>query len=373
MTKAFDVDVVVIGAGVIGLACAARIARDGSSVFVLESNDVVGASTSSRNSEVIHAGMYYPTGSLKHVLCVEGRRRLYPYLDERRVAYRKCGKLIVATSGEETSKIEEIYQRGCSNEVEGLSLISASRAKAMEPALSCEAAILSEETGIFDSHGFMLALQGELEDAGGSVAFRTRFVSATPLASGGFEIRVHPDAVMTARAIVNSAGLQAQAVARRIEGLEVRHIPGLCMAKGSYFACRGRSVFSRLIYPAPVDGGLGVHVTLDLAGRMRFGPDVEWIDADDPGGVNLNVDATRAEAFAGHVRRYWPSLPDDAFLPDYAGLRPKLSGPGEPAADFRIDDEATHGLPDLINLFGIESPGLTSSLAIAERVAGSLC
>ena len=364
----FDTDAVVIGAGAVGLACAAELAVTGLSVIVLERADAIGTQTSSRNSEVIHAGMYYETGSLKHRFCVAGRRLLYPFLEIHWIAHRRCGKLIVATSDGERGQIEEIYRRGFENGVEDLVLLSGPEAMAMEPALSCVSAIWSPQTGIFDSHGFMVALQGRLEDNGGAIAFCTEIVRAAPLAGGGFEIEVQPEARITAQRLINCAGLYAQEVARRIEGVPNSAIPKLVLAKGSYFSFSGRPAFTRLIYPAPVAGGLGVHITLDLAGQLRLGPDVEWLGHQDPGLVDYNVDQACAEAFVEAVRRYWPGLPKGSLAPAYAGCRPKLSGPGEPAADFRIDGPEVHGIDGLVNLSGIESPGLTAALAIAKRV-----
>jgi L-2-hydroxyglutarate oxidase LhgO len=364
-----DTDGVIIGAGAVGLACAAELARRGLSIIVLEKASAIGTLTSSRNSEVIHAGLYSPTGSLKHQLCVAGRRKLYPFMVEHGVAFKRCGKLVVATNDAEQAHIEAIYQRGLANDVEGLSLMTGADAMAMEPALFCTGAILSEETGIMDSHGVMLALQGVLEDHGGAIAFETEIAGAEPLPGGGFRIRIEAGDAITTAMLVNSAGLYAQAVARRIEGLPPEAIPALTLAKGSYFGCAARPAFSRLIYPAPVDGGLGVHVTLDLMGRMRFGPDVEWLAEIDPERVDYAVDLRRAESFYAAVRRYWPGLPDGAITPDYAGCRPKLSGPGQAAADFLISGPDVHGLEGLVNLFGIESPGLTSALAIADEVA----
>lgn len=361
-----DVDVVVVGAGAVGLAVAAAFARGGKDVLVLEAAPAIGTGTSARNSEVIHAGMYYPTGSLKHRLCVAGRRALYAYLQQRNIAHRRCGKLIVATADAEAAKIDAIHAIGQANGVEGLELLSAQAAKALEPALSCTAALWSPETGIVDAHGYMLALQGEIEDHGGAIALQSP-VERIERLGGGF--RVHtPDAAIACRQLINSAGLHAQRIAARIEGLSPAHIPQLTLAKGAYFSCAARPVFQRLIYPAPVDGGLGVHVTLDLAGRMRFGPDVEWLVTDNPDAIDYAVDPRRADAFYAAIRRYWPGLPEGALAPDYSGVRPKLSGPGQPAADFRIDGPARHGVPGLVNLFGIESPGLTSSPAIADEV-----
>ena len=362
-----DADVVIVGAGAVGLAVAAGFARAGRDVLVLEANTAIGMGVSSRNSEVIHAGMYYPTGSLRHRMCVEGRRRLYPYLETRGVPHRKCGKLIVATTDAETAKLEAIHATGRANGVEGLDLVSAATASAWEPALACTSALWSPETGILDARGYMLALQGEIEDHGGAIALRAAVARIEPLSGGGF--RVHAGgSTITCRIVVNSAGLHAQRIAARTEGLSPACIPILTLAKGNYFSCAARPVFSRLIYPAPVDGGLGVHVTLDLAGRMRFGPDVEWLATNDPDAVDYTVTPARADSFYAAIRRYWPGLPDGAIIPDYSGCRPKLSGPGAPAADFRIDGPALHGIPGLANLFGIESPGLTASLAIADEV-----
>jgi L-2-hydroxyglutarate oxidase LhgO len=367
-----DTDAVIVGAGAVGLACAAQLAQRGLSVVVLEKANAIGTLTSSRNSEVIHAGLYYPTGSLKHQLCVAGRRKLYQFMTERGVAFKRCGKLIVATTAAEQTQMEAIYQRGLANGVEGLSLISGVEAMTLEPSLFCTGAILSEETGIIDSHGVMLALQGVLEDHGGTIAFATQVNRATRLDGGGFAVTTEAGDTITTSVLVNSAGLFAQAVAKRIEGLSEDLIPALTLAKGSYFGCAARPAFSRLIYPAPVDGGLGVHVTLDLMGRMRFGPDVEWLTEIDPERVNYAVDLQRAESFYSAIRRYWPGLPDGAIMPDYAGCRPKLSGPGQGAADFMISGPETHGMAGLVNLFGIESPGLTSALAIADVVEATL-
>jgi L-2-hydroxyglutarate oxidase LhgO len=365
-----DVDVVIVGAGAVGLAIAAEFARSGRDVLVLEAADGIGTETSSRNSEVIHGGMYYPTNSLRHRMCVEGRRKLYAYLEQRRVPHLKRGKLIVATSDSETKKIEGIHATGLKNDVESLRLISGAEAMAWEPALSCIAALWSPETGIVDSHAYMLALQGEIEDHGGMLAFATPVERIEPLTGGGFRVTTggaEPSSIVCRR-VINSAGLYAQQVAHGIAGYRTDLIPGLVLAKGNYFGCSGRPAFRRLIYPAPVDGGLGVHVTIDLAGRMRFGPDVEWLATTNPKAVDYTVDPKRSESFYNAIRRYWPGLPDGAITPDYSGCRPKLTGPGEPAADFRIDGPELHGMDGLVNLFGIESPGLTSSLAIAEEV-----
>jgi L-2-hydroxyglutarate oxidase LhgO len=370
MMDTFEIDAVVIGAGAVGLACAARLAASGLEVIVTEATGMIGSGTSSRNSEVIHAGLYYPTGSLKHLACVAGRRALYPYLESRGVSFRKCGKLIVGCTPREDEQISALAQRGAENEVDGLETLSASQAMEMEPNLVCTSALLSQETGIFDSHGYMLALQGELEDFGGVIAFSTPITALRACDDGGFEVDTGGDQPtrIKCRILVNSAGLHAQRLAQGMAGLSPEHVPAQFLAKGSYFRCSGKPAFSRLIYPAPVDGGLGVHVTLDLQGQMRFGPDVEWLDSNNPDQVNYQVDAQRAQSFYGAVRTYWPGLPDGAIQPDYAGCRPKITAKGQAAGDFIIQDQSVHGHAGLINLFGIESPGLTASLDIANRV-----
>jgi L-2-hydroxyglutarate oxidase LhgO len=360
--------VLVVGAGVVGLAVARAAALAGHDVIVAEASTGIGSGVSSRNSEVIHGGMYYPTASLRARHCVNGRRLLYAYCASHGVAHRKCGKLIVATTPAEADKLAAIQRLGLANGVEGLAMIDAEAARRLEPALDCVAALVSPETGIIDSHGLMLALQGDLEDRGGMIAFATTIQRLVPTSNGW---RVHyagaGDESFEVDAVVNAAGLGAQALGRKIEGLEQDKVPRQVLAKGNYFGYARRPAFSRLIYPAPVDGGLGIHVTLDLAGRMRFGPDVEWIDAE-----NYDVDPGRAEMFYARIRTYWPSLPDGTLVPDYAGVRPKLSGPGEPAADFIIQGAREHGLARLVNLYGIESPGLTSSLSIAGDVVARL-
>ena len=360
--------VLVVGAGVVGLAIAREAALRGHEVIVAEAADGIGTGTSSRNSEVIHAGIYYPTGSRRAFHCTRGRRMLYAHCTSRGIGHRKCGKLIVATKAAETNKIEQILAQGLANGVEGLTLIDATAASAMEPALTCVAAVLSSETGIVDSHALMLSLQGELEDRGGAIAFNTP-VERLRRERNGWHVRFSgaEPGELVVDAIVNSAGHGAQRLARATEGYDSARVPRLVLAKGNYFGFAGRPAFSHLIYPAPVDGGLGVHVTLDLAGRMRFGPDVEWITEE-----NYNVDPRRADAFYAAIRTYWPALPDRGLVPDYAGIRPKLTGPGEPAADFVIDGPADHGLPRMVHLFGIESPGLTSALSIAQEVVTSL-
>lgn len=360
--------ILVIGAGVIGLAVAREAALRGHDVTVAETTGGIANGVSSRNSEVIHAGLYYPTGTGRAVHCVRGRRMLYAFCASHGVAHKKCGKLVVATNPAELAKVESIAVQAQNNGVENTEMIGGNAARAMEPELWCIGALWSQETGIIDSHGYMLALWGELEDRGGMIAFATPVESMAYKAPHWHVAFGGRDAgVMTFDAVVNAAGLGAQPLARRIEGYPADKVPRLVLGKGNYFGFAGRPAFSRLIYPTPIDGGLGVHVTLDLAGRMRFGPDVEWIAEE-----NYAVDPRRAGSFYDRIRTYWPGLPPNSLVPDYCGIRPKLTGPGEPAADFLIAGEAAHGMPRLVNLFGIESPGLTSSLSLAQDVVGYL-
>jgi len=360
--------VLVVGAGVIGLAVARAVALAGHDVTVAEATSGIGNGVSSRNSEVIHGGMYYPAGSLRAIHCTRGRRLLYDYCASHGVHHRKCGKLIVATTDAEAEKIAAIRRHGVDNGVEGLELIGGNSARSLEPALACVAAVWSPETGIIDSHGLMLALRGDLDDRGGMIAFDTAVERLEPTATGWSVHFGGKDAgMLEVDAVVNSAGLGAQGLARATAGYPAARVPPRVLAKGNYFGYARRPVFSRLIYPAPVDGGLGIHVTLDLAGRMRFGPDVEWIDHEA-----YEVDPRRADSFYARIRTYWPELPDGSLVPDYSGIRPKLTGPGEPAADFLIDGPAHHGLARLVQLFGIESPGLTSALSIADEVVRQL-
>jgi L-2-hydroxyglutarate oxidase LhgO len=358
------VEAIVVGAGVVGLAIGRALALAGREVLVLESERHFGTGTSSRNSEVIHAGIYYPAGSLKARLCVEGRRQLYDYCAARGVAHRKLGKLIVATRDEQVDALQSILARALANWVENIAMTDATEARRLEPQLACVAALHSRETGIVDSHGLMLALLGDLESAGGALACSSPFARAERNDSG-WVVHTGGEAPFTlaADALVNAAGLQAQEVAARIESLPAEHIPRRHLARGCYFQLAGRAPFSRLVYPVPAPGGLGVHLTLDLGGQARFGPDVEWIDT-----IDYTVDPRRADSFYAEVREYWPQLPDASLAPAYAGIRPKLSGPGEPAADFVIAGPESHGVPGLVNLFGIESPGLTACLAIGECV-----
>ena len=359
------VECVVIGAGVIGLAVARALAMAGREVVILEAEDAIGTHTSSRNSEVIHAGIYYPKASLKARSCVAGRRRLYEYCATHGVPHRRCGKLIVATSVSQEEELLSIKARAHANGVTDVIEISAAGAARMEPALRCTGALRSPSTGIIDSHALMLAYLGDAEAAGAMLALKSPLQGA--LVSGnGFELRVGETEIET-RILVNSAGLRAPSIARLIEGLPPERIPPEFYAKGNYYSLAGRPPFSRLIYPVPEPGGLGVHVTLDLAGRARFGPDVEWVDR-----IDYAVDPRRSERFYAAIRRYWPALPEGALAPGYAGIRPKISGPGAPAADFVIQGPAEHGVPGLVNLFGIESPGLTASLALADDVVNLL-
>jgi L-2-hydroxyglutarate oxidase LhgO len=363
-----EIECVVIGAGVVGLAIARALARNGREVLILEQETLIGSGTSSRNSEVIHAGIYYPEGSLKARLCVSGKHRLYDYCASHGVAHRRCGKLIVAAPGQ-TAELEAIRAAAAANGVDDLAWLSQVEVARLEPELASAAALLSPSTGIIDSHGLMLAYQGEAEDAGAVIAYGTA-VTRAAIDKTGTVIWVNGETepALHARLVVNAAGLFAHTVAARIEGLPAEHIPPGWFAKGSYFALAGRSPFSRLVYPVPEPGGLGVHLTLDLGGQARFGPDVEWLDETDPAALDYAVDPKRADRFYAAIRAYWPGLRDGDLAPAYSGVRPKLSGPGQPAADFQIAGPADHGIRGLVNLFGIESPGLTASLAIADAV-----
>ena len=359
------IDCVVIGAGAVGLAIARALAMRGRETLVLEAEDAIGTGTSSRNSEVIHAGLYYTPGSAKATLCVAGKHLLYTYCEAHGVEHRRCGKLIVAADQEQVKVLQKIEATARANGVHDLQWHTAAEARAMEPALRCAAALQSPSTGIIDSHGFMLALQGDLEDEGGTVALRAP-VRRGRCAGDGIHLEAGREEVVeiVARIVINSAGLHAQELARRIEGIPAASIPPPVYAKGCYYVLQGKSPFRRLIYPIPVPGGLGVHLTLDLAGQARFGPDVEWVEK-----LDYTVDPARAERFYGAIRNYWPDLPDGALQPGYAGIRPQLRHPGGPGVDFLFQGPEAHGVAGLINLYGIESPGLTASLAIAERVA----
>jgi L-2-hydroxyglutarate oxidase LhgO len=357
------VDAVVVGAGVVGLAIARALALGGREVIVLERESTIGTGTSSRNSEVIHAGIYYPPGSLKARLCVAGRRALYPFLADRGIAHRRCGKLIVATDPRQIPGLEKLHAQAKTNGVTDLRMLAAREARALEPQLACVAALESPSTGIVDSHAFMLGLHGEAEDHGAAIAFRSPLL-AGHIRQGGIELEVGGEEPMRllARTVVNCAGLFAQDVARRIEGFPAERIPPTYYCKGNYFGLSGSSPFSRLVYPAPEGAGLGVHLTLDLAGQARFGPDVEWIER-----IDYDVDPGRAKVFYDAIRSYWPGLKDGVLQPAYSGIRPKLQARGQPASDFLIQGPGDHGVPGLMNLFGIESPGLTAALAIGDH------
>ncbi len=358
------VDCVVIGAGVVGIAVARALALAGREVIVLDAADGIGTETSSRNSEVVHAGIYYPRDSLMARFCVAGRRMLYAFCDERAVPYNRCGKLIVATDDAELERLLAIRARAEANGVEGMRLLSAAEARALEPNLRCTAALLSPETGIVDSHAYMLALQAEAEAAGAVFAFRSPVLGGAAGDSGVMlDIGGDETVTLAAALVVNSAGLHAPDLARRIAGMPSQLVPRAYYAKGNYFSLAGRSPFSRLIYPVPVPGGLGVHLTVDLGGAARFGPDVQWIDA-----IDYDVDPRRADGFYAAVRRYWPDLRDGALLPGYAGIRPKIVPPGVAAQDFCVQGPRAHGVPGLLHLFGIELPGLTAAIALAEHV-----
>lgn len=361
------VQTVVIGAGVVGLAVARSLAMTGREVLVLEREDAFGSITSARNSEVVHAGIYYAQNSLKARLCVAGRKRLYGYCDAHGVAYNNCGKLIVACSDQELSDFAGIAQRAWDNGVDDLKQISRADAEAMEPDLDCKGALHSPSTGIVDSHGLMLAYLGEAEEHGAMLVLNTT-VDSLKAEADGFLICTGGDEPMELMAdeVINSAGLDAPDLARRMDGLPGTTAPEQKLAKGNYFSLAMKAPFSRLIYPAPVAGGLGVHLTIDLQGRARFGPDVEWVEEED-----YAVDPARGDSFYAAIRRYWPALPDNALQPDYSGIRPKLSS-DKYGADFCVSTARDHGLAGYVGLYGIESPGLTSSLAIGDFVRDSL-
>lgn len=360
-----DFDAVIIGAGAVGLACGYALAKRGHGVLVLEREARIGAGVSSRNSEVIHAGLHYATGSLKARLCVEGRRALYDFLTAHNVAHDKCGKLIVATEDNELPALQHLAAQAETNGVEGVRWLEGAEARALEPELKAVAALESRESGVFDAHGYMDALEGEIEAHGGAVVLKSPFLSATPTSEGwSIEVGGQAPTTISARWLINAAGLGAQNCARAIDGFAPERIPTLHYGKGSYFALQGgKAPFARLIYPPPIPGALGTHYRRDLGGVARFGPDLQFVEHED-----YSVDPARADSFYATIRRFWPNLPDGALAPDYSGIRPKLHGPGEAQGDFVIDDNVA----GLICLFGIESPGLTSSLAIGEEVARRL-
>jgi L-2-hydroxyglutarate oxidase LhgO len=361
-------DAVVVGAGVVGLAVARALALAGREVVILEAEDAIGTHTSSRNSEVIHAGIYYPQDSLKAEACVAGRQLLYEYCRTHGVPHRRCGKLIVATDRAQIPELKKIQEKAHANGATDVVEIPAQEALAMEPELRCVAALHSPSTGIIDSHALMLSYLGEAESRGAMLALKS-FLVGGEVASDGIVLHVGGAEAMTVKAslVVNSAGLRAPSVAKSLAGYPAALAPRELYAKGNYYSLNRKNPFTRLVYPVPEPGGLGVHVTLDLAGQARFGPDVEWVER-----VSYEVDPGRAARFYAAIRRYWPGLPDDSLAPGYAGIRPKTSGPGEPASDFEIQGPRRHGIPGLVHLFGIESPGLTASLALARRVISEL-
>jgi L-2-hydroxyglutarate oxidase LhgO len=361
------IDTVVVGAGVIGLAIARAIAQRGRDVVVVERHSRKGEETSSRNSGVVHSGIYYPTASHKARFCVLGKTMLYEYCSRRDIPHQRCGKLLVAQE-DQLPKLRALLETGRRNGVTDLEWLDATAARKLEPEVNCHSAVWSPSTGIIDVHAYMDSLQADIEAAGGTVVLKAEFMSARANADG-FEITTRAgeeSSTIDCRWLINAAGLNAPQILRRVDGYPSSRLRKGYLAKGNYFSCRGPSPFRHLVYPMPNEAGLGVHATLDLAGRTRFGPDVQWIDE-----VDYTIDASRSASFYDAIREYWPGLPDDALQADYTGIRPKISGPGEPAADFEIETEATHGIPGLVNLLGIESPGLTSSLAIGDHV-GSL-
>lgn len=356
------VDVIVIGAGVVGLACARALALAGREVLVLEAASAFGTGVSSRNSEVIHAGLYYPNGSLKARHCVAGKRMLTDYCVSRSIPFRRCGKLLVATEDAQRNEIHKLLANAAGNGVDDLSLMDGNAARAIEPALHCKAALLSPSSGIINSHSYMLSLLGDLENAGGMAVFNTT-VSGGRVNGDGVIITTLGGDVLHANLVINCAALGAQLIARNIDGFPLEHIPQLRYARGVYFSISAKPPFSHLIYPLPEAAGLGVHMTIDMGGQAKFGPDVEWIATP-----SYEVDASRAKDFYAEIGKYWPEIVHHQLQPAYAGIRPKISAPGEPAADFHIAGHETHGVRGVINLFGIESPGLTASLSIAEMV-----
>jgi len=362
-----DADCVVIGAGVVGLAIARRLAESGRDVIILESADIIGSETSSRNSEVIHAGLYYPTGSLKARLCVGGKALLYRYCQEHGIPYKRCMKLVVATSEKEIPALKRVQAKAAENGVTDLEWLDKATALKLEPNLACEAALLSPSTGQVDAHSLMLSYLGDAEAAGAMIAYLSP-VEGGSLREGSVEVRVGGESpmILDCRTVINAAGLHAQSVARGIEGLREDLIPPQFLNKGCYFSIEGLSPFTRLIYPVPDKYALGIHATLDLSGRCRFGPDSRFVEK-----IDYSLDDASADKFYESIRRYWPGLPDGALHPDYSGIRPKIAHGGV-AIDFMIQGPEVHGHPGLVNLFGIESPGLTSSLAIAEEVTQRL-
>lgn len=365
----FDTDAIIVGAGAVGLAIGYRLAQSGIAAIVIEQASLIGSGVSSRNSEVVHAGLYYPTGSLKARLCVEGAHDLYAFCDAHKVDYDRCGKLVVAVEPEETERLGAILDQANTNGVPDMEELTASQAIAREPELRTVAALLSPNSGTFDSHGYMTALQGEIEDVGGSVVLSTPFEHATPLPEGGFRVRTggaDPMELTTERLIL-AAGLSCADVARRVDGFPEEQVPIVHFGKGNYFALQGKAPFRHLVYPLPIKGALGTHYRRDLGGQARFGPDLHFVETE-----NYEVETDRLDQFYSTIRRFWPGLKDGSLVPDYTGIRPKIHGPNEPQPDFRIEGPEIHGIPGLAALFGIESPGLTSSLAIGREVVSRL-
>jgi L-2-hydroxyglutarate oxidase LhgO len=365
----FDTDTIIVGAGAVGLATGFALSQRGHEVIVLEREAAIGQGVSSRNSEVVHAGLYYPTGSLKARCCVAGRRALYAFMDDHKVDYRRCGKLVVATEPGEDDRLEAIRAQGIINDVEGMEMLSGSAARALEPELNAGAALRVACSGVMDSHAYMMALQGRIEEAGGNVVTSTSFERAEVLTGGGYRVYIGGAEAMTlnCRNLIISASLDAPDLAAKIDAYPGVQIPKIHYGKGVYFTMPGKAPFSHLVYPMPIPGALGTHYRCDLGGQARFGPDLDYVDK-----LDFSVEPARAEGFYAAIRRFWPGLPDGALVPDYAGIRPKIHGPDDPQPDFRIDGPAEHGLPGLVTLFGIESPGLTSSLAIGGEVAAKL-
>ncbi len=358
-----DVDCIILGAGVLGLALARELTLHNKSVLLLEQTGGIGNGVSSRNSEVIHAGIYYPLHSLKARLCVEGKQALYEYCTQRQVPVSAIGKLVVANGAEQEIKLQQLLDNAIACGVHDLQWLTAAQAQALEPELRCSAALLSPSTGIIDTHAYMLALQGDAEHAGAQCVFHTRFRTAKALPEGGWSVQVDGEDSFSVSCdyLINAGGLESVPNAQRIQGLPSHSIPTAYLCKGSYFSLAGKSPFKHLLYPMPTQAGLGVHLTLDLGGQARFGPDTEWLEQE-----NYDVDPARARVFYDAVRQYWPALPDHALNPAYSGIRPKISAPGAPAADFMFSGPPQHGLAGLLNLYGMESPALTASLAIAQ-------
>jgi L-2-hydroxyglutarate oxidase LhgO len=369
MHQPYDVECVVVGAGVVGLAIARALARAGREVIILEAADCIGTGTSSRNSEVIHAGIYYPANSLKARMCVEGRDTLYDYCLTRHIPYRRCGKIIVAADAAQLCALQAIAGRAKANGVADLTTLDGRQLRALEPELAGVGALLSPSTGIIDSHAFMLSLQGEAQAEGALFAFRTP-VTGADITDHGLVVHAAGEAPtdIRARTVVLAAGLAASALAAKIDGIRTEQVPTTHFSKGNYFTLSRRVPFSHLIYPVPEPGGLGIHLTLDLAGQARFGPDVEWLSETDPEKLQYDVEPSRADRFYAAIRRYWPALSDGELQPSYSGIRPKIAGPNQADGDFVVQDQSVHGGKGLIALFGIESPGLTASLALAQHV-----